>query len=169
MLEKILQAREDRAEIQRKLIRKYKNSLISFTLNIPGRLKDSPTYRKIHKTGMLLILDSLKSIGVPLLHREERYRETGPEGFVIVNMDPMELKKLTIKIEEENHLGRVLDIDVFSSDGEQISRLNLNAPPRKCLLCNGEAKKCMWEKNHSYEDLVNKINQLASEYFNNGM
>ena len=42
ILKQILDSREARRDKQKELISKYNKSLISFTLNIPGKVKDSP-------------------------------------------------------------------------------------------------------------------------------
>lgn len=76
ILYKILLSREKRVEKQRYLIDKYKCSLISFTLNIPGPVKDSILYRKIHQEGMRELIKRLTDEDLNICCREESYEET---------------------------------------------------------------------------------------------
>lgn len=157
----ILQSREDRAQIQEELINEYKKSLISFTLNIPGPKKDSPSYRKIHEIGMEEIISKVEG-NIQFIKRNKK--KTGPEGFIVVNMDPRKLKKLTIDIEENHSLGRIFDMDVFDSNHNQVSRSDLGEEGRKCLICNKNAKICSREASHWIEELLERIDKLYREY-----
>lgn len=160
----ILNAREERAMKQKRLIKKYNNSLISFTLNIPGALKDSPLYRDLHNEGMNTILDGLKEHSIPILHKEQIHKSTGSEGFIIADIDAKELKILTVDIEEHHSLGRIFDMDIFDFSHNQISRTDLDLSPRKCLICDKEVRRCMREKNHGYKELIAKIEDMGDEF-----
>lgn len=161
----ILNSREERATKQRELIKRHDNSLISFTLNIPGALKDSPLYRDLHNEGMNTILDTLKDKNIFVLYKEQVHKRTGSEGFIVADVNADDLKRLTVDIEEHHALGRIFDIDVFDSNHNQISRTDLNLNPRKCLICNKEVRICMREKNHSYEELIHRIEDMGNKLF----
>ena len=49
MLFKILNLREERELHQKNLLNKYNNTLISYSLNIPGKEKDNLIIREIYK------------------------------------------------------------------------------------------------------------------------
>lgn len=164
ILMEILKSREDRAKKQKELIKKYKMSLISFTLNIPGQEKDNSLYRKIHKKGLEEILKEANKRNLGIIHKEEIDKSTGREAYLLMDLDSTELKRVTIGIEEKHPLGRIFDIDVFDSVGHQITRRKVGAEPRKCLLCNKEVRICMREKNHTYEDLISAIKDLGESY-----
>lgn len=157
----ILQSREERGQIQEELIKKYRKSLISFTLNIPGSKKDSPNYRRIHEIGMAEIVEKMEDRIVFIKSYNKR---TGSEAFIVVDMDPKKVKKLTMEIEEKHKLGRIFDVDVFDSNHNQISRSDLGEEPRKCLICNKNAKVCNRLGSHSIEELLEKIDKLYREY-----
>lgn len=165
-LSRILQSREARSDKQKDLISKFNKNLISFTLNIPGNIKDSKVYRNIHKEGMKVILDNLKHKSIPIIYKEEIQKSTGSEGYIVVDLEPLELKRMAIDIEENHFLGRIFDIDVFDFEYNQISRADLGADPRGCLLCNKEARICIRERNHTYEELINKIYEMWQKYDN---
>lgn len=164
ILNRILKSREDRSKKQIELIDRYHMSLISFTLNTPGSIKDSPMYRSIHGAGISAILEKLEEGQISIVHREESYRTTGPETYIVVDIDPLILKEITVDIEEYHPLGRVFDIDVFDSHHNQISRTHIERPSRRCLLCDDDARVCMRMQRHRYEELIHWIEQLWSEY-----
>lgn len=160
----ILASREDRAAFQEKLIDKYNHSLISYTLNIPGPIKDRPEYRKIHEIGMKAILLELdkRAYEIDLVHRIEK--DTGSEGYISVNVDPKELKKITTEIESNHPLGRIFDIDIFDENHKQVSRRDLGLGFRKCLICNEDAKICSRAETHSLDELLVRIMEIYDMY-----
>lgn len=164
----ILQSREDRALKQEQLVSIYNNPIISFTLNIPGPIKDSKKYRKIHDVGMDAIVNILKESDSHIKYMERIDLVTGPEGYFSVDINPLLLKKLTVKIETEHQLGRLFDIDVFDSNMGQISRSDLGLDPRTCLLCEKRAKVCNKARTHKLEELIQEIDNIYNLYFVNG-
>jgi len=165
ILFKILLSREKRAEKQKYLINKYKCSLISFTLNIPGATKDSELYRKIHKEGIKEILRVLNNEHLPILYKEEIYEITGAECYICINVDVLKLKELMVTIEENHELGRIFDIDVFDSNFKIIKRKKIYLKERKCFICNDDAIVCRRNNKHTTEELLKKINVMASDFF----
>ena len=86
IINEILTSREERAELQKKIISTYNNPIISFTLNIPGAIKDSPHYRSIHNIGMETIRDKLKESNYNIIYFENINKSTGPEGYFSVEI-----------------------------------------------------------------------------------
>lgn len=165
LLMDILKSREDRRIFQESLIEKYKNTLISFTLNIPGRKKDSEKYRRLHKESMEYILEKLEEKQIGILYKKRLEKNTGPEGYISVNNNALATKILMIEIEGTHPLGRILDIDVFDEENKQISRKGLKLEVRKCLICSKDARICMRENGHTQEELLGKIDDIIEEYF----
>lgn len=163
----ILKSREDRALMQEEIIHKYNLPIISFTLNIPGLKKDSLEYRKIHDIGMDIISKTLKEGKYNIEYVEIIKKTTGPEGYFAIAIDPLELKKITITIENEHPLGRLFDMDVFDSNHKQISRSDLGINPRRCLICKEQAKVCNKSGVHSLEELTDEIEIIYNLYFYN--
>lgn len=160
----ILNSREDRRYNQMIILNTYKSSLISFTLNTPGIVKDNEMYRKVHKEGMESILKKLIQNNITTIYTEEVNKNTGSEGYIVVDFDPLKLKKILITLEEEHPLGRIFDIDVFDKEHNQISREDLNLGLRKCILCHKDAKVCIRERNHALEDLYFKVESIWKEF-----
>ncbi|MDK2918862.1 MAG: holo-ACP synthase [Candidatus Petromonas sp.] len=165
ILHKILLARDRRELRQKELIKRYGCSLISFTLNIPGLIKDTPLYREVHKEGMKEILRRINGKQIDAIYKEVSYKDTGAEAFVVVDLEGLELKKITVDIEESHSLGRIFDIDVINKDFKSISREEIGFEQRKCLLCDEKALICKRKKTHTNDDLIEEINRLALKYF----
>lgn len=161
-LMELLDARENRVAHQRELLKKYGGILISFTLNVPGAVKDSVIYRKALELGM----GKLEKALVPeaVLHQEIRYLHTGSEGYLLVDEDKMDIrsvKETAISIEDADELGRLFDIDVMSKNGAT-SRSDLGYEGRKCLLCGEDAKVCARGQRHEMKDLIKKIENILA-------
>lgn len=156
----MLAVREERWLFKKKLIRQYQKPVVSLTLNIPGPVKDSSLYRRIHSAGMKAIVDRV-SPDFEVLFSEVFYKPTGPEGYLCVDSPALELKKIGVELEEEHPLGRVWDIDVLDHTGVGIGRQNMGRQERKCLICSERAWVCMRERKHALAELLFEIELLA--------
>ncbi|MCB2338988.1 citrate lyase holo-[acyl-carrier protein] synthase [Clostridium estertheticum] len=164
ILKEILEAREKRARTQTKLISMFKTTLVSFTLNIPGQEKNNNIFKKAHELGINLLEKELGIQNVKVVNKVVNFTVAGTEAFLNIDMDPIQLKKITVSIEEKSDLGRIFDFDVINTNGEQISRRQLNLAQRKCLLCNENAKVCGRSRKHSIDDLLIKIYQVINSH-----
>ncbi len=160
--EAILQSKEDRAVRQTKWIENYRNTLISFTLNIPGICKQSENYEFAHEVGTKIIMKTFPVIKVKKIHLP-----TGSEALFSIPYDAKKTKKISLKIEELHPLGRLFDIDVISKNGKKISRINFGYHERKCYLCEDKAAFCARSQKHSLEQLTDRIETIISEYKTN--
>lgn len=160
-LAELLDSRENRADHQKELLKKYGGTLISMTLNIPGPVKDRPEYRRTLREGMRQVKSAL---GQKIVYEEIRELITGPEGYLCTEMDGLEVKEKAVRVEEGSALGRLLDIDVLTAAGDDvqsISRSALGRPPRRCLLCGEDARVCARSRRHSMEELLEKIKEIT--------
>lgn len=156
----LLDSREARYFKQRELIEKYGKSLISFMLNVPGIEKQNDKLVEIHKIGIELI----KKVFSDKINYEYYANEhTGMYYLAVVDMDSELVKYKAAEI-ENSEIGRLFDIDVFSSGGQQISRTSLNLEPRKCILCDENARICIKERTHSYPELIEKMDEIIDKY-----
>lgn len=155
-LMELLDAREQRAVHQQELLNQYPRcSLISMTLNIPGPVKDSEAYRKALALGVA----ELKARFEEIVFEEVRWLRTGSEAYLVVREEALDTKKKAVLVEEQSPIGRLLDIDVIGSDGP-VSRTEVGGKPRKCLLCDEDAKVCARMQKHSLEELLGKIEEI---------
>lgn len=165
-LTEILEAREQRAQRQKELLGQYGKSLICFTMNIPGPVKDSPLIREGFRLGEKQLTSQLAGSGIRILHRETDFAPTGPIGFYVVDSDAVTLKKLTCQIEDFSPVARLFDMDVLAPGGSKLSREQLGFAPRKCLICNEDALVCGRSRAHSVEQLQEKTNALLQTAIN---
>ena len=184
----LLDARENRVYHQKELLNKYPGAvLISMTLNIPGPVKDSPRYRKALEAGLhrlkTILTDRCGSeCNFTILHEEFRPLVTGPEAYLVAQGDAasdtadsenlaqetpaLDIKKAAVSVEEGSALGRLFDMDVLipgENFPRSISRSQLGAAPRRCLLCDEDAKACARSRAHTMDQLLQKINEILSD------
>lgn len=165
MLYKILEGKEKRACIQKKLITKYKSTLVSFTLNIPGINKLGENLKKVHEKGIKELEDEFLKKNILVKYKKINSSDAGYEAFFCIAKDSITIKKITTDIEERSKLGRLFDFDVFDNNYKLLSRTELGLPKRKCLLCDGIAAECSRSRKHPIEDILNKINEIIETSF----
>ncbi len=69
-----------------------------------------------------------------------------------------------ILIEDNHPLGRLLDIDVYDAEYNQISRSDLGHKPRACLICDDIAHYCIRSNKHSLAEVQNVIREMLIDY-----
>ena len=164
-LSDILKARETRAEYQQYLLDNYRNTVVSYKLNIPGPVKYSPFIRKIFDEGLAVFTKKIGESSIVSLFEKVIYKNSGPEYLAVFDISPYIIKGMAANIEEMHPLGRLYDFDVFAPQGRQISREELGIGLRKCLLCDSNAFECGRSRKHDIRDLISKIENMALEYF----
>ncbi len=162
-LEEILVRRETRAAEQTAMLRLGGQSLISFTLNIPGEIKQFPLSRAAFEEGLSVLEQALPSNAALARHRTEAV--TGYEALILLDLPPVEVKRVTVQLEETHPLGRLFDLDVLDHGGRLLSRSKLGRPPRQCLLCSRDARVCAREQLHSPDALRERIGQMLDAFF----
>lgn len=145
-LQQVLQAREDRALLQKKLLQAHNCPLICFTMNIAGPVKTSPLIRWGFQTGLDSLLNALP---VPVQSKQVRLLPTGCEAYLSIAMPATRLKDICTEIEEATPLGRLFDMDVIDVHGEKLQR----AKERGCLVCGRPGRACAARRLHSVETL----------------
>ncbi len=160
-LEDMLCAKESRAMHQSYLIDKYKCPLISFTVIMPGKIKQNDLSEKIFSMGK----EALEKALCPyrIVFWDEKNKKTGPEAFYCVDLPLEALKKITVEIEDGHRIGRLFDIDVISKEKTPVSRADFGLGERKCLLCDRPAHACSRSHTHSTEELLKEIERVLSD------
>jgi holo-ACP synthase CitX len=90
--------------------------------------------------------------------------ETGYEALFVVRTDALETKRKACDIEDGHPLGRLFEMDVITEEGIPLSREAIGRDPRKCLLCEQDARVCMRDRSHALLDLQDKINEMIEKY-----
>lgn len=164
-LEQILDSRERRAGIQRRLLELYGKPLLCYTLNIPGEYKLYPLAKRTFKEGACAIERELQGRRVPVLHHQSSLAVTGCEGYYCVDMDAEAVKSLAMLIENHHPLGRLFDIDVLGTDKNIVKGSALGRGERECLICGGPVWKCSRSRTHPAEQLAIRTAQIMDEFF----
>lgn len=154
MLE-LLKAREERAARQSRFLSSYKGALLSYSMNIPGPVKDSPLIRLAFHEGRRRLLVRLRPAA-----EELSFDAAGPALLWAVDMDAAELKAISEEIEERDQLGRLFDMDVLDPAGEKLSR----STPRKCLLCGEDARLCARSRRHGLDAVTGETERRLLDF-----
>ena len=94
----------------------------------------------------------------------ERDLNTGYEAYLITPMPLLEAKRVAVEIEDTHPLGRLFDIDVIDAQGIPVSRDRVGGQPRRCLVCDHEARYCMRMRWHTQEEIWARIKQMTDDY-----
>ena len=156
-LTQILLAREQRAQRQQDLLKRFGCPLICFTMNIPGPVKNSPLIRRSFRWG----LETLERRIPHVLHRQVSEAVTGCEAYLVVEGTPEEIKQVCTRIEEETPLGRLFDMDVLTAAGHKLER----SEPRSCFVCGASGRGCASRRLHSVEELTCAVQRIMATHF----
>lgn len=157
----MLQAREDRAARQRELLARFGKSLICFTMNIPGPVKDTLLIRRGFRWGLAQLEKKLPKV----LHRETREEITGCEAMYAVDADPVALKRICTQIEDDTPIGRLFDMDVLDEKGEKLDRSLVNGKSRDCIVCGAPGRGCASRRKHSVPELTAAVTEILEAHF----
>ena len=161
-LEQVLQSRTDRQDRQQALLKKGCSCLLSFGLNVPGAVKQSPALRQVFDEG----LSQLRQLLSGALGEESvRHSVTGSEALMEVRLPAGAVKQKTVMLEELHPLGRLFDMDVLDGSGRSLSRRDFGLPARRCLLCGGDAKACGRSRAHDGAALRHRVADICGSFF----
>lgn len=170
-LEQMLEFREKKAQMQDTLRLRYSGTItVALGMNIPGPKKTDEAIVRAFREGCRELETVLERAG---LNMEEKIRleeaagnvaffcvakPAGEEGFA------SQVKRLTVEVEELHPLGRLFDIDVYAADGTAVSRQQLGAPGRRCLICQEDAKVCGRSRAHSVQELQQQVYEIIRSW-----
>ena len=156
-LSELLESRDNRRANQLRILNENKGAtLIVATVVIPGNVKRTDDSLAIAEAADKAIKERF---GAKIKNVLSSDLPTGFESYYISASAPDETKALTVSIEDSHPLGRMMDIDVFDPEGNQISRADRGETARKCLLCDNDARICMRAFTHSQEELLDEIHR----------
>ena len=153
----MLDARDRRAERQKRFL-ETSPVLICLTMNIPGPIKASTEILAAFREGVRRVQSAVGAR--PILY--EAF--TGPEAYVPLNADAEVVKREMCRIEDEEPLGRLFDLDVLTGNGEKHGRSALGFSPRSCLLCGKPAFVCARSRAHSVSELSGEVSRRIDEW-----
>ncbi|MBR2807668.1 MAG: citrate lyase holo-[Oscillospiraceae bacterium] len=158
-LSEVLAAREQRVEEQWKLLKQYERPVLSFTMNIPGPVKDSALIRRGFEEGLRLLDSALKDAEIPVLSCTEIREVTGCEWLGALDAAAAKLKSICVGIEEGHPIGRLFDLDVIDVDGRKLER----SVERRCFVCGAAGRSCASRRLHTLEELSAAVRKLLRD------
>lgn len=161
-LDDMLRARDARALRQAETLAAHPDdSLVVLTIVAPGPVKRSRASRVAAEAACRAIAEAFDGYLTSDLRLD---LPTGFEAFFTVSLSAEEAKHRAVAIEDSHPLGRLFDIDVMGADLRPISRSETGGSPRRCLLCDNDARVCMRTGAHSYAELISHIDRITSRY-----
>lgn len=161
-LDQLLASREERASFQKELLKSYPGkTLVCLTVIMPGKVKRNLQSLIVAQAALTALVSAF---GDSMLKLEVRDRRTGYEAYLETTLSRGEAKRKTCSIEDTHPLGRLFDLDVIDADGVPISRETIGLNPRKCLICDNEARYCMRNRTHTLSELSARIDEMIEAY-----
>lgn len=179
-LDELLASRDARHAMQQKLMAEHSGkTLVCLTVVMPGSVKRNQQSLTVARAAVKamrkaynisddllpeteLLTNELKAeTGECLVERD---LNTGYEAYLITPLPLLEAKRVAVDIEDTHPLGRLFDIDVIDAQGIPVSRDRVGGQPRRCLVCDHEARYCMRMRWHTQEDIWARIRQMTDDY-----
>ena len=161
-LDELLASRDRRVEMQQKLREKHPNlTLVCLTVIMPGNVKRNLSSLIVSQAAINALINRLEGSIVDIVTRD---LATGYEAYVVTSISQQETKMIACDIEDNHPLGRLFDIDIFDSDGMPVKRESAGFAPRRCLMCDNEARYCMRNRTHTPQELNTKIQEMIEAY-----
>ena len=168
-LHELLASRDARHAMQQTLLAEHSGkTLVCLTVVMPGSVKRNhqsltaahAAVEAMRKAFHLNTTNEDDTFGALI----ERDLETGYEAYLITPIPLLEAKRIAVKIEDTHPLGRLFDIDIINADGVPVSRDAIGEQPRRCLVCEHEARYCMRMRWHTQEEIWARINDMIDLY-----
>lgn len=162
-LEQLLVSREERWQLQQQLLQQYDGcTLVCLTVIMPGNVKRNRQSLVVAKAAKEEMLAHFAPFHIDLM--TERDLVTGFEAYALVRTSTTVAKRMACAIEDNHPLGRLFDMDVIDSEGRPVGRQQVGMSPRRCLLCDNEARFCMRNHSHTQQELLQRINEMIEGY-----
>ena len=161
-LDQLLASREARQDFQQELLRAHAGAtLVCLTVIMPGTVKRNAHSLIVAQAALSALI---ARFGSDMIRMEVRDLATGYEAYLLTPLAPEEAKRADCRIEDTHPLGRLFDLDVIDASGTILSRSDLGLEPRRCLLCDREARWCMRNHTHTHAELMARIGEMIDAY-----
>ncbi len=161
-LDQLLASREERASFQKELLKGYPGkTLVCLTVIMPGKVKRNLQSLVVAQAAVTALVSVF---GNAMLKLELRDLPTGYEAYLVTPLSNEDAKREACRIEDTHPLGRLFDVDVIDTDGVPVSRESVGLNPRKCLVCDNEARYCMRNRTHTLAELSARIDEMIESY-----
>lgn len=162
----VLDFREKKAMIQTELKSTCQDSVVvSLGMNIPGPVKSTPSVFRVFEEGKKVLEEKIASCDGKITEEAVLKENAGFAAiYQITGADAKLLKGKAVFLEETHSCGRLYDIDVWDTDGKAITREEVGAEKRKCLLCKQDAKICGRNRTHSVKELSDAVWRMIGNW-----
>ena len=157
---KLLAARDQRQDALARALSKGCQATVFLALNIPGPEKMPSGAQEL----FLWALEQLEKGFSDVVTFEKGSDALGHYAIMGTNKAPIEAKEHCMALETMNPSARLIDLDVYSGNGDQIDRKSLGFPGRSCLVCSEEAVECMRLKRHLPNEVICKVHELLARF-----
>lgn len=156
LITEFLLDRDKRVAYQEHLLKENKDkTLVTIRINYPGIEKSNYITDNIVNT---IYNEILTYYGKFIVFEDKYKNKEGIVAHFLFDLDFVNVKKEMINVEEEHILGRCLDIDVYTLKNDKvigISRSDLFKKPRRCFICDLDAKICSRAQTHTIDEIKN--------------
>lgn len=158
----IPELRERREEFIKSRIYEYAKPMICIKPNFPGAEK-----RNIYSNYASYKIYKEFSKTVDIIQVSHEFEAEGLVFYLMIDEPSKDLKSKSIEIETVHDLGRLIDIDVYDTDANQLSREEFGLPRRKCFICDNDAVICSRAMAHTKEEIVDFYRKSVVDYILN--
>jgi holo-ACP synthase CitX len=155
---RLLAARDARQARIDEAMREARGSVVALSLAIPGEEKVPRGAAGLFAWAAERVAETWRDARA--LH--EGIDALGPFALWELAEPPREAKVRCVAIEGARPAARLLDLDVYSPEGECLDRAALGLPPRRCLRCAAAARECILLRRHSYAELAQSALRLLA-------
>lgn len=162
-LAQVLNNKELRLKRQQEWLNRHSSPLVSFSINMPGPVKQNAAAIHIFNKGVQEIVRMCIENNWTIIDETLINQITGPEAIFAISCDAIKLKRALVDIEQMHKLGRLMDLDVIDLDGKSLSRQTYSLPKRRCFICDEDAVICARSRRHDLPLLLQKIKEITNE------
>ena len=164
MLEKVLEAREKRAE-KRQSMADMKKTSISLSFNIPGYPKSDEQINTAFLAVKKDLINHLIACRIKYsLDDSQCIIDEAGDFFIMPilsnDISARDIKNMMEDFERDHTLSRLIDVDIFDADAKPVS----SGKEKKCMMCSNPAIVCMREQTHSMEQIRAFISIMITEH-----
>lgn len=161
-LDRLLASKDNRKAKHAELMQNHPDlTLMCLTVIIPGNVKRNLYSLTIAQAAVGEIINTFDSAMCSMSVSD---LDTGYEAYVLTSLSREQAKRMACEIEDSHQLGRLFDIDVILPNGEPMPRTAIGLKPRKCLLCDNEARYCMRNRSHTSQEIQQHIIEMVEQY-----
>lgn len=156
----ILEARDRREVLRKRILKQYGMPLIQVSPVNPGPVKDTHRARRIQQEAEKQVSRILQNARIPILYETKVQEEAGPWALFVAEGPVRQIKMMLVELEETHPWGRLFDLDVIDPSGVPLSRRMLGYPERRCLVCGEPVSFCAPGSVHSLNVIHQAIDHL---------